>query len=333
MPWSRHIEDYAIVTLITLLIWLYAESRTLETYGPVPFVLELQPTGDDLVITEPTAPKVSVEFTGANSAISRLKANLSGGKLKVPLQLLEPGNHTVPLTELLRQAEKLADASVNITGVSPSTIDVTIARLVTREADVVWQPEGLQLQDGYKSNPATVQITLPEDRLAEVMADGIVSLQLRPREDVKTTKKASVEVKVPADVMLPPLLQGHPYVKLTPPEVELSFIIEKKEEAYTVPSVPVFFTGPPGELREFAVDIHEDDRLLKDVEVVGPADLVEQVRRVAIKAHFSLDRDGLVAGVQKGEAAYPITFLNVPQGLSVRSPKTAVRATIRRLSE
>lgn len=333
MSLPRNIEDYVIVTVITLLIWLYAESRTLEPYDPGRLALELRTPSEDMVVSDASATAVHVQFTGAKSAISRLQARLSG-KLRVTLPPLEPGKQTLPLQDLLPKSEQLGDASVNIASIDPPTLTLTLTRRVPRYGELIWKPEGVRLQDGFKAEPSKVRITLPEDKLSDVMIDGKVVLELRSREDIQSFQP-NKERKVQADVLLPPSLANNPNVRVEPAEVTLSFIIEKKEERYTPPSVPVFITWPPGEPKSFTVELNEEDQLLKDVKVTGPADLVAQVRSgtIPIRAQVVFDHDALVKGGQRGESPYPIQFVDVPTALSVESPKTSVRVTIKRLGE
>src|SRR3712207_4531482 len=103
MPLSRRIEDYAVVTLITLLIWFYAESQTLVSDQTGAMELIVRPASPNLAVVDQAPGRVNVWFSGAANAVGRLKASL-GEELTVRLDAseLEPGEtHERPLERLL----------------------------------------------------------------------------------------------------------------------------------------------------------------------------------------------------------------------------------------
>ena len=335
MTLSRRIEDYTIVTLITLLIWFYAESRTLDQYSlspERPLRVQVKPLGEDMVVVSQSIERVSsLEFSGSRYAIGKLRAALAGG-LTLDVEL-EPGTQSISLPRLVNK--QFSQMNVNLTRIEPDTMDVTVARLVRRDAELVFRPDEVKLQDGDSDiDPPTAQIELPEDKLPEVAVDGRVVLQVRANRDLKTLP-ANVKQAVPGRVELPPALQGNPHVKVVPTETMLSFIIEKKEASHVLSAVPVFVSAQPAELRNFDIQLHEEDRLLKDVKVTGPADLVEQVESgaIALEARVRLTRDELLEAAKKGEATYQVKFVDLPPSLIVESPKTLVRATVVRLTQ
>jgi len=336
MTLSRRIEDYTIVTLITLLIWFYAESRTLSQYSlspERPLRVQVKTLDEDMVVVSQSIERVSsLEFTGSRYAIDRLRSALTGG-LNIDVEVLEPGTQTISLPRLV--SKQFAELNVNLNRIEPDTMEVTVARLVRRDADLVFRPEEVKLQEGdLEIVPPTAQIELPEDKLPEVTADGRVVLHVRANRDLKTLR-ANIRETVPGRVELPPALQGNPHVKVRPVDVTLSFIIEKKESSHVLSAVPVFVSAQPAELRNFDIQLHDEDRLLKDVKVTGPADLIEQVKSgaIALDARVRLTRDDLLEAAKKGEATYPVKFVDLPPGLSVESPKTTVRATVTRLMQ
>lgn len=335
MTITRRIEDYTIVTLITLLIWFYAESRTLDQYSlspERPLRVQVKPLGEDMVVVGQSIERVSsLEFSGSRYAIGKLRAALAGG-LALDVEL-ESGTQSISLPRLVDK--QFAELNVNLTRIEPDTMEVTVARLVTRDADLVFKPDEVKLQDGDSDiDPPTAQIELPEDKLPEVTVEGRIVLQARASRDLKTLP-ANVKQTVPGRIEIPPALQGNPHVKVAPMEVTLSFIIEKKEASHVLSAVPVFVSAQPAELRNFDIQLHDEDRLLKDVKVTGPADLVEQVKSGAItlEARVRLTRDELLEAAQKGEGTYRVKFVDLPTGLIVESPKNMVRATVARLTQ
>jgi len=334
MVWKRRIEDYALVTLITVLIWLYAESQNVQQYRPDGMVpLAVRVASNDLVVTKQTDTRLQLEFRGAQAELDRLPRRLADG-LELELNLAEPGEHEIRLASELYRTKQLAGASVNLTRVQPETVKVTVARMVERPVELTFAPREVQIvPESLRINPPEATVRLPEGKLDALngagAAGGVARVSVESRVDLKGLS-AGVEHRVKARVALPAALADDPQVSVTPPEVTVTFTIDKKEATATLPTVPVWVSMPPDEVRSFTVDLLPDSRVLRDVKVTGPPALIEKVKsqELRVVAMLMLSRDELVQGVGK-ESSKTVRF-EAPAGVSVVTPVATVRFTIDR---
>lgn len=328
---TRRIPDYLLVTLIAVLIWIYAEGRNVQTYTPADAVpIEVDLADEDMVITEQSPERVGVRFRGTAGELAKIKRVLADG-FRLELGVSEPGEKSLPMVDELRGAERLAGLNVSIVAAEPSTLQLTVDRLVTESVPVVFQPADVELGEPAVPLPSQVRLTVPErllDEVGEELSDMV--LTAAPLAPIAPLRQG-VEHTVRARVVLPMVLENNPHVRVEPEEVDLTFTIDKKEDSVTLPSVPVWNLAPTHDRNRFEIDL-EDDRL-RDVEVTGPSEMIQRVRDRAIPvvAILRLSSDDLTSGLDK-ENTGTVTF-DLPPELNVDSPTTSVRYTVRRLEE
>lgn len=329
MTIRRRIQDCTLVTLITVLVWLYAEGRTVKAYAPDEAIpLTVTTSSPELVVVSQSTTTIKPEFKGAANEIYELRKRLPQG-LRLTLDATEPGEKSIVLDQALPQADPIQNVRANLSRVDPPTVTVKVDRLVKREVSVRFTPTEVQLVSGSLTiTPEQVSLTAPQGRLDAL---GInlddLTLELEPTQPLRTLSPG-VEHVVPARVKLPTGLTADPHVKLKPDRVDLTLTIDKKEDAVKLPSVPVWVTLPPEETDKYQVKLLDESRVLKDVQVSGPSDLIAKVREGAIPviATVRLSSDDLAKGVG-GEVTATVRF-DVPAPLSVQSPTAGVRLTI-----
>jgi hypothetical protein len=128
--WRDRIIDLLSVTAITVVVWLYASGQTLQS-RTISFDVVVE-SGDAARVATATPEVVhaSLEISGSRQALIRASESLSGrivrlrtGADGVPAQ---PGEHDVPLRDVLERAPAVAALGVDITTVSPSVVRITI---------------------------------------------------------------------------------------------------------------------------------------------------------------------------------------------------------------
>lgn len=329
MSWARHIQDILLVTLITALIWLWAEGRNVQTYtptSPVPVRVELP--AEDLVVVRQSPDRFRMEFKGAQSEINRLRRAISGTGITLELDRTEPEELNLVMSEQLAAASPIADMSVNITTVDPPTMQVEVDRLVRREVGLTFTPprDAELAEDSLTIEPERVTVTLPEGRLDE----------LGDRLEVEALQyhlQAGVRQRPRGRVQLPASLADDPHVQVEPREVQLSFTIDRTEDMLTLPSVPVWVTLPPADLENYVVRLDEESRVLRDVRISGPSDLVQRVRdgTLRVVATLRLSSDDLARAVDDSSTG-TVSF-DLPPSLTVTAETTSVRYTVTRRDE
>lgn len=332
---TRRIQDILLVTLITALIWFYAENSNVQNYPPhgsktVPVSVQL-PSGD-LVVIQQSAQTLNMRFRGAQAEIYRLQRALADGITLRP-DISDPGTHNLVLENLLPQTAPLSRVPVSLLNIEPATLQVTVDRLVQQEAGIRFEPESVELQDqAWQASPSQIDLTLPAGALQQFDNPDNIMLRAEPLVDLGSLPTGTPQT-VRARVRLPDSLSNYPDVRVQPREVELSFTIDKKEDTTTLPSVPVWVAAPPGDLNTYQVELDEDSRVLRDVTVSGPANLIKQVaeRQIRVIALLRLSSDDLAQNV--GMQITETVSFDLPPQLTVKDPTRTVRFTITQSGE
>lgn len=322
---SRRVRDALLVTLLTPLIWVYAESQQVRTYatrGTVPVRILL--TNPNLAVVRKSVEDVQVWFKGSASQISKLKRRLMGGIL-LRLDISKPGEKDLVLRDAIARADDISNLNVNVVKVQPSTMELVIDELVEASADVRFEPEDVRLIEPAVIQPPKVRVTLPQWLLSTLREQGeklVVGVEpAQPLEELS----AGVEHTVPAQIELPPVLAENPHVTVSPRNVQLTFTIRKRQRTIVLPRVPVWMVMLPGGRNRFEVRLDEGSRFLHNVKISGPANLIRKVRsdEIPVIATFRLSREEL----EKGKTQARVHF-HLPPKLTVQSPRSTVSFTI-----
>ena len=128
MGWRSQLPSYLIVTVVAVLIWLWAAGETRET-GERTFRVQFttQLLTDDIIVT-PKEMTITAEIEGSRSALR--SAPVMGSAIVLTLEA-GLGDQTVNLVRLLNDHPDLHDAGVSVISTDPPSQDVTIDRLVS----------------------------------------------------------------------------------------------------------------------------------------------------------------------------------------------------------
>ncbi|MGV6814282.1 MAG: hypothetical protein ACWA5W_04630, partial [Phycisphaerales bacterium] len=149
-----HLRTGLIVTLITVMVWLLAESRVVRTRSLEPQVVltTVNPEGEAEMVVRQRAGDdpirtVSVSMTGSLAGLDRFARLLQNRiELRVGRDIpAEPGLHEIDLKRVLRESADLAVHGLIITQVTPPTIWVDVDEVISKELPVrVDIPEGVE---------------------------------------------------------------------------------------------------------------------------------------------------------------------------------------------
>lgn len=330
--WPHRLNDYLLVTLITVLIWVYAEGRNVRTYQPndrVPVTIQL--ATDDLVVTSQSVSTLGLEFSAATAEIDKLRPLLGKRGILLRPAITEPGTKVLQLDDEMRSASPLDEVSANVNWSDPTTIEVTVDRLARPEVTVGYSPGDVKLVEGSLSiEPRRVRLIAPQQLLADLGIDETFVLEAEPLIPVRSVTPGEQKV-IDARVKLPAALANNPHVSLERSDVKLTLTVDKAEETLVLANVPVWIAAPPGSLAEYTVTLDEDARVLADVKVTGPKDVIDQVRdgRTKIFALLNLDSTQL-ASAATAQTNSKIVTINVPDSLIVEGPVRTVGFTVTR---
>lgn len=342
------IKTVVLTTIIAGLVWLFAEAETLrDKEVDVRLILQAK-SGSDLVVD--IQGTVSREFT--------VKLRLQGGSLRVdqaerqltdlPIVLTlgdegvpaSTGEHRIDLMSALRSHATLRELAVSLQGVEPQNLGIIVDEYMTRElavhavapADSI----GLEFASSPIISPPRARVTLPRRDAERLGTEAVLEAPISKLEfDRLTTGRqetlTGVRLRLPAGTSTPPtggtLASPAPRATISPSTVDIQLVVRTRSAEFVLPRVPIDLRVPASELGKWSVTIPDDELNLTDVRVIGPAELIQQVRdgRIPVRASVQLSFDELARGIGAKDAV----FADVPEGLRFEVSDRQVRMTIR----
>ncbi len=331
---------FLIVSVVTLLIWLLAESESLRTERiQAKLIFRADAESNRLIRVEPGQEfngTVTIEFEGSTAAVDSLSGvlrkeiRLEPGFEGVPGA---PGTYPVQLQTALSALPSFRSSHVTISRVEPPTVNVVVDNLITRDASVrVELPETQTLDGAPEVTPTTIKVSFPESLARSLPTDLQVTARLDATriQNLPEGRRTTLQA-VPLDT--PDPLRASDAVRLSPPQVNIALTLRSRTASITVPTVPVHIRLAATELAIWDIQLNPESRLLTDVTVSGPADTIDLIRTDKLKliAFVPLAFDELEKAAASGEPIdkEPI-FSDLPTSLKLDSKQKAIRLTVKR---
>ena len=264
------------ITLIALMIWLYAEGATRKQYT-VTLTIDLVPPPNQHLLIEPGSQSVVMTVRCATSQLQQVK-DLSLAPLQIEVNASD---------KRLAMEEKIsAHPSVNRLGLTiertdPSDLAVTVERLETRELRLELEPPaGSELAGQPTLSHESIKVTLPASFASQLPESW--KLTIAPGALAGVVPGVPVDRKLP--VTLTPQMAGLPITEFSPKEVNVNFAIKKKEDEVVVSLVPVFLNISPTLSKQYDVEVDPESLSLRDVKLKGPSDVIGKIKAAGAAA-------------------------------------------------
>ena len=329
MRLGRSVRSFGLVTLITALIWLYAEgqdvtsvARTLELTLPAR-------VGQTTVVSfndDRDSQRVSVHLSGAGTQLSELQQRL-GTALELSLSpddLPQSGKVPLRLDEMLGRAvvgkDSIAQWGVSVSNVQPAVVEVNVEQLETREVRVVLNAEGVELGGERKIEPATVALTAPKDLFMQYLAseDAMYVEAVLDAEEIAQVQEG-VPTSRPVALRMTEIFSESKHVSVEPKSVDVTFTIMRQRSS-TRPENPLPVIWVVDQTDQYAVVMSEGDRYLSDVTITGPSDLIQRIQdkdtSLRVVARLDLIGEEMLPGL-RSKALTQIEFQEVSDGRTV----------------
>lgn len=328
-------KTFMLVTLVTVMVWVFAESETLRTQElTAQLIFEPLPDGDSALLTGPNrggrTMAVTLVVEGPAAKIERAEQRFRTPIILTPGEGVMPrttGEHSLDLLAVLRAEPEVDVLGVSVQRVEPEITGLYLDELVTRELPVETIVPDAELAVLPVPRPATVRITLPARQAARLPA-GLVAQAVLDRATVARLAPGSAET-VPGVAVRLPVVEGvdPDRIVTNPASVDVQLTVRTRTVEVVIPRVAVQLRIAPAELERFDVTIPAEDRFLTDVRVSGPADLVQQVQTGAIPvaAVVVLTLEDLERRITSKDAV----FAELPTALRFGATSRTVRLQIR----
>ncbi|HRJ49461.1 MAG: hypothetical protein KF787_12015 [Phycisphaeraceae bacterium] len=331
------IRTFALVTIITVLIWAFAEAESLTT-KVLRFELLFTADPQTRLFADPAdvqgwTGRVEVTIEGSNRAVGDVEFNLRRGVSIRPGMSgipTEPGEYSIDLNQVLRAAPEIVNRGVTIAKVDPPILLVVVDTLVTRELQVIADAQGALVDGPVECRPSNARITLPRSLSLLLPADIALTARI-PQETIGSLVPGRSETIAGIPILPPPQVRGRPRVTIEPERADAVLTLRTRTDSFTITSVPVHVKVAAGEYGRWDITIPDEDRFIRDVTVSGPSDMVARVRRgeIRLTAVLTLSFDELERGISSKD----VLFSEVPTELKFETDRTTVRLRIARRAD
>lgn len=320
--WRETLETVVFSAILTLVIWLWAEGESVSVETVTVTVTFTAPEGSRLLIEPRTPPPVNVVVEGATRQLRAFRERFGDETIEHTLRYEPdaPLERQIVVEDLLESAG-MSQLGVTIRNIQPQTLAVRVEQLVDVTVPIRVRTGEVRLAGPVKTQPEAVVVTVPESLEGEAEAAAVdVAL---PRRDLGESARnqpqsETVNLSIPAELRTA-------WTRMSPNTAELIFTLEDVTAEVTLRSVPVFMSASPVLMRRYEVDVPEEQRVLRDVRLSGPSEIIERIRdrsEPRVVAEFRPSENDLAAG----EATLPLT-LRVPAGVTIESPIPAITVT------
>lgn len=327
---GEQIRTFLIVSVVTMLVWLFAESRTLRV-ETLTMPVAIEQGGRTLIFRFASDTEwqglVDIEFAGPTGLLDSLRAPaLEGIVLELGDELPgEPGVRTIDLRDAIRRDQLFLDSGVTIRRVMPETVVLEIDRLESVRVPVEVDLTGIETSGPVTVEPPEVEVRLPavfRDRLPSKVIARIDPAKLAPLTPGRRSELSQIPVEFEA---LPPEVWG---LRLVDSRVTVSMMLRARTQSLQLPELPVFVEMTPADLVAWVVEIPPEDRVISGITLTGPGSTIDRVRRgeIRIKAVVSISGESLERGIEKGQ----VELVGLPSGVVADFTGREVRLHVRR---
>lgn len=329
------VRTVLLVSVVTLLVWLLAESRTVRTE-----IAEVSPrieagTASEMLVRPavgfPLPESVQVSLSGSAAGLDQVLRALQG-RVLLRLGLEIPatvGVHEIDLREVLRKSEILTNAGVGIVEVNPDRVHVEVDELGVASLPVrAIEPDGVLFENGGtpRTDPPDLRVRGPASVLARLAGrEGLVRLEAAAIEALRPGVQERIgrlRVELPEDA-------DRWGTVFDPEYVDVQLTLRSRTQSYTLPPMPVQVQLAPGEIGRWLVSLESGQQDLVGIEVTGPSNQIDRLRsgEVVPTAVVALTFDELERGIESKRAQ----ISGLPPGVSiVAGAELGVRLSIRR---
>lgn len=270
------VGTFATVTIVTVLVWLYAEDANIESYTEqalrVQFVL---PEGVDGLISQTEPITVLVDFDGSNGQFQQFdEARTEVIEIILPIdQTLDLQTIDIDLQEQIEQANALSELGINVTSLSPERAEVTFEKILDVKLDVkIRQQTGpIKLASATFTDPEQQpRVTLQVPASQAGLLSNIDAIAWVSEEDVAALEKGT-QKQITVSLELPGVLDTLPRDLST---VDLLVTVADDRDTMQVDRRPILLSYPPSINERYIIELEEADRFITAFELEGPREQI-----------------------------------------------------------
>ncbi len=282
--WVQRLETGAVVTLITVLIWLYAENKNTHTFEQQ-IHYRFVPAAEYAMAIEPDNRRVATITFRASTAQNALLNQLADERsaFDVPIRDRAAGEAASQEVDLREKfSELFADLGIAVDSVYPPTEAVRAERLesvsvpvrVTFEADVA-------VRNTPTVDPGEIPLSVPSSFVttaSELWVEAVVPDSALAEAEVNVATTREVELRVPEAMLQQADSFQRRHLNLIKKTVRVTFTVSDEREQYTLERVKLLIQDSPLVRRKYELDVPDDQLVLPPIQISGPREVIERIR-------------------------------------------------------
>ena len=321
-----------IAAVLSMLVWLYAESNTLET-GQTQIDVEFVAQNPTALHVKPDPFTIDLKYRCTKGTVQQVD-ELADIVFKVKDDRNAASvNRVVSLADMLRAYEPLRRLNITIDSVDPATKEIEAHRLVT-EKRMIKAVTYEDLLVNPESKVTEAQVTLPQEVFDTY---GQFSLEVRLEElaDQKLLPNPSqtreLAIRLPDDVVRRLKDLGYNAAEIDaviePNTTSVTFTVSDPAQEYELGKVRVSVKLPFDAVGKYELDIEQADEYQDDIKVRGSPTAIANIESdpTLIELYVTLTHGELEEGrVQKTVSVIKpadIELVNAPARVSIKVRK------------
>lgn len=271
-----------MVSVITLLVWLYAEDANVKSYNNERVFVRFVGSDDGEMIIDPPGVTVLVSLTGSTGQFQQFRRKVEDQQvITVPVPI-SPGQSSTSVTiDLLQELEEgvLTGLGLSLTEIDPDLVDVSIQRVVEVPLTVKVVSQGLNLARPAEATVEQITVRLPARLATEAYRASPAVIELTNADLSGVTPGSDSRLTLPID--LPPTAGELPEgfdLRVSATESAVTFRLLVEREPFTIDRLFVKLTGPASVGNRYAIEIPAEHQFLTGLQVQGPPDQIARLR-------------------------------------------------------
>ena len=268
------IQTCIIVTVIAVLVWLYAEATVLKQTSRQIQVQFDEATGN--YAYQPFAAQpVRVQFKASNAEIRKFN-QATARPLIIPIEPTDADarqEQTLILSSVLVK-QHLGEIGITDLTTTPETLAVTLRRLETTNLPIQIDPAALDLVGGVAvAVPDRVSVTAPADVIEQLRNKTVVAQLADVPLDTSNPGREAVAVNVP--LRFPSALDlTDRWTSAEFRTIRVNYTPSGNNATTRRTRVPLYINLPVDQQNGYTVEPSDGRLFLRDVTLVGPADII-----------------------------------------------------------
>lgn len=265
------------VTVVTLLVWLYAEDANIESYPQQPVRVQfVLPNGAEGLISPSEPITVLVDFDGSNGQFQQFdEASDEIIEIELPIdQTLDLQTMEIDIRDQIEQADRLKQLGINVTGVGPERTSVTYEKIldVTLDVRIKQRTGAIKLSSAtFREAGQTPTVTLKQlpASLAGQLGNAYATAWIEEADVANLDKGTPQQITVTLE-----LPQAIASLSRSISVVDLLVTVADDRDTVQIERRPILLSYPPSINERYIVEIEESDRFITAFSLEGPRDQI-----------------------------------------------------------